>query len=137
MSERKPDNPEEMRLDKWLWCARFFKTRSLAADAIKAGKIQVNDIRIKPAKTITPGDRIIIKRTPYLYEVTIKSLTKNRKSASEATQLYEERPESILARQQLSEQLKINAQMFPQSKRRPSKRDRRQIIRFKNVRSKE
>ena len=78
---------KSMRLDKWLWCARFYKSRKLACDAIKAGKITVNAQKVKPSSTIKPGDQVSIKHTPYHYQVEILSLARQRKSAVEAQKL--------------------------------------------------
>jgi ribosome-associated heat shock protein Hsp15 len=121
-----------MRLDKWLWCARFYKTRGLASDAIKGGKILVNDEKPKPSKTIQTGARLNIRRTPYQFDITIMSLAKSRKSAREAALLYVETGESIKKREELSAQLKLDAMKQPRTPGRPTKRDRRHIIRFKS-----
>ena len=121
---------EAVRLDKWLWCARFFKTRALAASAIKGNKIRVNDQPVKAAKNIHVGDKLHIKRTPYQYSVTILKLTNNRLSASLAAELYEEDQESIQKRETLSQQIKAENAAYPRTIGRPTKRDRRNIIRF-------
>ena len=121
---------EVVRLDKWLWCARFFKTRALAASAIKGNKIRVNDQPVKAAKNIHVGDKLHIKRTPYQYSITILKLTNNRLSASLAAELYEEDQESIQKRETLSQQIKAENASYPRTIGRPTKRDRRNIIRF-------
>lgn len=128
-----PDHNElsTMRLDKWLWCARFYKTRSLAADAIKGGKILVNEAKPKPSKTIPAGARLKIQRSPYQFDVTIVSLAKSRKSAKEAALLYQESEESIQKRGEISARLKLDALNNPRTIGRPTKRNRRHIIRFK------
>ncbi|MCG8379858.1 MAG: RNA-binding protein [Proteobacteria bacterium] len=119
-----------MRLDKWLWCARFFKTRALAATAIKGNKIRVNDNAIKAAKNIKPGDKLTIRKPPYRHDITVLKLSKNRLSASQAILLYEETAESIKTREDLAKQIKAESASFPRTRGRPSKRDRRHIIRF-------
>lgn len=119
-----------MRLDKWLWCARFFKTRSLAAGAIKSGKVKVDGHRPKPAKTIGPGDMLKIRRGPYEYHVTVDALSHQRLSATAAAELYTETEESKAEREQLALQLKAEAAAQPRPAGRPTKRQRREIIRF-------
>lgn len=119
-----------MRLDKWLWCARFFKTRAMAAEAIKTGKVKVAGERIKSAKTVIEGDRISIRRGPYSYSFTVLSLTKSRKSAKDAALLYQEDEESIAARELTAAQLKMENAMYSRSKGRPTKRERREFIKF-------
>ena len=123
---------ETMRLDKWLWCARFYKTRSLAAEAIKNGKITVNEIRAKPARLVQIGDNLVIKRGPFNFDISITSLSKGRKSAKETSQLYAEDPQGHIKREKLLEQLKLVAALGPKTRGKPTKRDRREIIRFKN-----
>lgn len=131
-----PENIEKpadnMRLDKWLWCARFYKTRGLAADAINSGKVSVNNIRAKRAKLIHAGDQISIRRTPYCFDITVLALASARRSAVLAALLYEESRESISTREKLAMQLKADMAMFPGSKGRPTKRNRRELIRFKS-----
>jgi ribosome-associated heat shock protein Hsp15 len=123
------DQPaDSLRIDKWLWAARFYKTRGLAAEAIDAGKVAINAIRAKPAKAVRVGDKLTIRRSPYVYELTVRAISARRGPASEAAQLYQESAESQQAREALSAQLKLGAIDRPIG--RPSKRARRQIIRF-------
>lgn len=122
-----------IRLDKWLWCARFYKTRSIAADAVKTGKIKINGERAKPSKSVKPGDLLNIRKGPYRYAITVQGLAKSRQSATGASLLYEESPESISERELLATQLKAEAALTPSTKGRPSKKDRRSIIKFKNL----
>jgi len=119
-----------MRLDKWLWCARFFKTRQLAAEAIRAGKIKVDGIRVKPARSVRTGDVYTITHSPFAYTITVKSLADRRGPASEAAKLYEENPQSIAARTLLQEQLKLHNNLTPRSQGRPTKRERRKLVKF-------
>ncbi len=130
MAKEKDNEIDTMRIDKWLWAARFFKTRGMASEAIRGGKIDINGARAKPSKPIQINDRLHIRKGPYLYEITVKALSKHRRSASEAVQLYEESEQSRLNRERLAEQLKAEAAMRPKTPGRPSKRDRRNIIRF-------
>ena len=120
----------EVRLDKWLWCARFYKTRALAAAAIKGNKIRVNNQPVKAAKSIHIGDKVLIKKTPYQYSITILKLTSNRLSANLAAELYEEDADSIQTRETLTQQIKAENASYPRTIGRPTKRDRRNIIRF-------
>ena len=119
-----------MRLDKWLWCMRFFKTRGLAAAAIKGSKIKLNQSLPKPSKTVQAGDQLCIRKGPYQYDITVLKLVTNRLSASAAAELYEESKESVQSRELLSTRLKTEAAMYPRTRSRPTKRDRREIHRF-------
>jgi len=125
-----------VRLDKWLWAARFYKTRSIAADAAGGGKVQVNGDRAKPAKPVKIGDRLVVRTGAYEWTVTVMELSERRRSASEAQALYEETEQSRLARGQKTAQLKAQRRAMPEFTRgRPSKRDRRKIIRFRQENS--
>ena len=126
--ESRGDRPEPVRLDKWLWAARFFKTRSLAADAVEGGKVQVNGDRAKRAKLLQPGDEVRIRQGPYEQIVIVRALSDRRGSASIASGLYEETAASRSAREALSAQMKA---MFGQSEGRPTKKDRRDLGRLK------
>ena len=124
--------PSGMRLDKWLWCARFFKTRTLAADAVRNGRILVNSARTKPAKLIAAGTRISISKVPYRFDITVASLSGNRKSAADAASLFTESPESIALREQMEAQLQLDTVLAPGTRGRPTKRERRALTYFKN-----
>ena len=124
-------SPEHVRLDKWLWAARFFKTRGLAAEAIDGGKIQVNGERAKRAKPLHLSDELRIRQGPYQHIVVVRGLSEHRGPASVATQLYEETPQSLAARQQLAAQIKSMNSALRGSGERPTKRDRREIERFR------
>lgn len=130
MSVNKTNSTEPVRLDKWLWCARFYKTRALALEAIKAGKIKLDGNRVKPSKAVHPGEVYTLRIDPYLWTITVRALSHRRGPASEATLLYEETAESHETRQQLSAQIKLNNQLLPQTSGRPTKRDRRKLVRF-------
>lgn len=124
------ENDEPMRLDKWLWAARFFKTRSLAAGAVTGGKIEVNGTRAKPSRILRPGDKLCIRRGPYEWSVVVKALAKLRGPASQAQLLYEETEESIRKREAASAQLKFERPPQFNILGRPSKKDRRAVLRF-------
>lgn len=124
------ETTEPPRLDKWLWVARFFKTRSLAADAVTGGKIDVNGARAKPSRIIRLGDRLSIRRGPYEWTVVVKSLARLRGPAPTAQLLYEETEESIRKREMASMQLQLERPPEFNSPGRPSKKDRRAVLRF-------
>lgn len=121
------------RLDKWLWASRFYKTRHLAAEAINGGHVHLNGQRGKPSRVLHLADELSIHKTPFTFEITVEGLSVRRGPAKEAQLLYTEKEESIKKREILAEQRKLNAAQFPHAERRPDKRDRRRIIRFKNV----
>ena len=121
-----------VRLDKWLWAARFFKTRSIAADAAGGGKVTINGERAKPAKPVKVGDQLIVRSGEYQWTITVLALSERRGPAAEAQRLYEETEQSRLAREEKAAQIKAERRAMPESARgRPSKRDRRKIIRFR------
>lgn len=120
----------KMRLDKWLWAARFFKTRSLAAQAVEGGKVKLNQQRIKPAKDIHPDDILIIQAGYYEWEIRVLGLSAHRGPAPEAQALYEELPESQERRLAQIALRSIQAEPAAQIHGRPTKRDRRRLGRF-------
>jgi ribosome-associated heat shock protein Hsp15 len=119
-----------VRLDKWLWAARFFKTRTLAAEAVTGGKVHVGGQRAKPSHAVRIDEILRIQRGPDEYIVAVRALSGRRGPASEAILLYEETAESRQRREQLSEQRRLQHLAFPQSAGRPTKQDRRRIVRF-------
>ncbi len=123
------DAAGHMRIDTWLWAARFFKTRSLASAAIDGGKIKVNGVQVKPAKEIAPGDTLEI-HSHEKWIVIVRGLHAQRRPAPEARLLYEETPESRKQREQLAELQRLAPTPGADLKGRPTKRDRRQIKRF-------
>lgn len=125
--------PEKMRLDKWLWATRFFKTRGLATEAVGGGKVHVDGARVKPARQIVVGQMLEIQKGPYKFVIQIDQLLSKRVSASLAQNAYTESPESTEQRQVVQARLRDDRQ-FAQNERsagRPNKRERRQLHRFK------
>lgn len=120
-----------VRLDKWLWAARFYKTRSLAAEAIAGGKVQVNGERVKRAKSLQAGDEVRIRLGPFEHQIVVRVLSERRGPASEAATLYEETPASRAAREVMALQLKSLHPAFVPERGRPTKKDRREIEKFK------
>ena len=118
------------RIDKWLWAARFFKTRSLATEAINGGKVHLHHERVKPGRIIKIGDELSIRRNDVLYEIVVKEIKLQRRPAKEACLMYEESEESINKRQQISAANKLLSAGRHFAKR-PSKKERRKIVRFK------
>jgi ribosome-associated heat shock protein Hsp15 len=125
---------EKVRLDKWLWAARFFKTRALATEAVQGGKVQVNGDRPKRARPLQLGDEIRVRLGPYEHIVTVRGLSDRRGPAVEAAGLYEETGASRNAREALAIQLKSLHSLFGPEKGRPTKKDRREIERLKGRR---
>lgn len=127
-SEKTP--PASMRLDKWLWAARFFKTRSLATQAIDHGRVKLNGERVKPARDVRPSDRLDLHIGDLDWTVTVRALAMQRGPAPVAQALYEEDPASVARRQARASERKLAASPAAEIKGRPTKRDRRQIHRF-------
>lgn len=121
---------EKVRIDKWLWAARFFKTRSMASQAVSGGKVHLNDSRIKPARTVSPGDMLQITKGHLEFHVKVVALSDKRGPASQAQLLYEETEESIAVREENRELRKaLNLSHNPPATK-PNKRDRRKIKTF-------
>jgi ribosome-associated heat shock protein Hsp15 len=121
-----------VRVDKWLWTARFFKTRSLAVEAIEGGKILLAGERVKPAKLLQAGDVVSVRLGPYEHVVTVLAVSERRGPASVAATLYAETEASQAAREKLAEQLRMAPAAFVfEDKGRPTKRDRRELDRFR------
>lgn len=121
---------ERMRIDKWLWAWRFFKTRSLASEAVDAGKVQINDLRVKPAREVKAGDVLRISIGQAQRTVFVRGLADKRGSASVAQQLYEETAASRAAREAQREQARLMVEPGAAIRGRPTKRDRRRMDRF-------
>lgn len=120
----------KVRLDKWLWAARFYKTRSIATEAIKGGKVHIDGQRAKPSKEISTGITIQIRQGSFEKTVVVKILSDRRGPATVAETLYDETAESIKKREQLKESLKAANAIRPANAGRPTKKQRRNIIRF-------
>jgi ribosome-associated heat shock protein Hsp15 len=120
-------NEAAVRVDKWLWAARFFKTRALASAAVAGGKVQINGSRAKPAKPVQVGDEMRVRVGPYEWLITVRGITERRGSAKDAQLLYDESPEGRAARERLAEAHKIAPAPAYQGKGRPTKKDRRKL----------
>ena len=130
MSEERP----KVRLDKWLWAARFFKTRALAADAIEGGKVEVGGARVKRAKLVQVGDSMRLRLGPYEHIITVTGLSERRGPASVAATLYEETPESKKTREDLQFRMKVAAPQFAYDSGKPTKKQRRDIEKLRGGR---
>lgn len=126
-----PDQAGTQRLDKWLWAARFFKTRALAVEAIGGGKVEVNGEKPKRAKAVRPGDQLKIRLGPYLHLVTVTALQERRGSAAVAATMYTEDAEGRRQREWLAEQHRLARDEFRHGEGRPGKQERRAISRLK------
>ena len=122
---------KSVRVDKWLWAARFFKSRSIAVTAIEGGKVTVNDERVKPSRDVKTGDAVRVRLGPYEHIVIVRALSDRRGPATQAALLYEETAESKTAREKLHWQLKHAAPVIDPGEGRPTKKDRRDLNKFK------
>ena len=119
---------DKIRIDKWLWAARFFKTRSLAVDEIGKGRVQVNTLDAKPSREVRPGDTVTLRQGPVQRTVTVRGISGARGPAPVAQLLYEETPESVAARESAAEQRRLAPEpALGITQGRPTKRDRRDI----------
>jgi ribosome-associated heat shock protein Hsp15 len=118
-------------MDKWLWAARFFKTRALASRACELGRVETGGVRAKPAREVHRGDRLHIENDGGIFEIEVLELSEVRGPAPVAQKLYAESEESREARRKIAEERKAMQALMPAPERRPSKRDRRRIIRFR------
>lgn len=121
---------ESVRVDKWLWAARFFKTRALAREAVKGGKVQLDGHRVKPGRTLKSGDCLTIRRGEDDFLITVMDLGDRRVSATLAQEKYQEDPDSKARREAAAEKRKAEHQARAQRQRSPDKRQRRQIVQF-------
>ncbi len=125
------DQPESIRLDLWLWAARFFKTRALASEAIERGNVRLNNSRAKPSRNVRIDDELTIHKGPYEWQVRVNGIANKRGPASQAVTLYCETDSSKQNRKTMSEQLKLNRMAIPKTDGRPDKHQRKQIIKIK------
>ncbi|AJZ91512.1 Heat shock protein 15 [Beauveria bassiana D1-5] len=128
----KEKTAEGVRLDKWLWAARFYKTRAVAREMIEGGKVHYNGQRSKPSKLVELDAVLTLRQGNDERTVTILGITEQRRPATEATQLYEETAESIAKREKVALARKMNALTMPHPDRRPDKKERRDLMKFKH-----
>jgi ribosome-associated heat shock protein Hsp15 len=124
------DGGRGTRIDKWLWAARFYKTRSLAADAVERGQARVDDARVKPARLLRPGDRLQVQRGDERIECIVQQLSEVRGPAAVAQTLYAETPESRARRERAAETRRLAKEPAASLKGRPTKRDARELRRL-------
>jgi ribosome-associated heat shock protein Hsp15 len=125
-------NPDQkIRIDKWLWAARFFKTRSNAAEAVTGGKVHVNGMRVKPARTIGPGDQLRIRRDDFEFDVVVSAVSERRGPAPQAQLLYDETEASRKRREEIAAQKRMARAFGVVDQRRPDKKGRRALMRAK------
>ena len=122
---------DKVRIDKWLWAARFYKTRSLATEEIDKGRVRVNDAEVKPAKEVKPGDTVVLRQGPVTRTLLVRGISDKRGAAPIAQLLYEETEASLKLREQLSEQRRLEPATSLEHGR-PTKRDRRDIDKVNN-----
>ncbi|MBK4733572.1 RNA-binding S4 domain-containing protein [Noviherbaspirillum pedocola] len=122
-------NQDNVRVDKWLWAARFFKTRTMATDAVDGGKVKLNGERIKPARGVKLGDKLDIDNGATEWEVVVEGLSEVRRGAPEAQQLYRETEDSVKRREEAAEQRRYFREPGETIRGRPTKRDRRVLSR--------
>jgi ribosome-associated heat shock protein Hsp15 len=133
LSPAESRDESRVRIDKWLWAARFFKTRGLATEAVEGGKVHVNGERVKAARAVRLGDRLEVRRGPEVMEVVVLALSGQRGPAPAAQALYEETAPSQARREALAEQRRLLGPSAPVSRGRPDKRSRRRIIQFRQT----
>ena len=117
---------DKLRIDKWLWAARFYKTRSLATEEIDKGRVRINDLEVKPAKEVKVGDTVVLRQGPVTRPLVVRGISDKRGGAPQAQLLYEETEASLSLREQQAGQLKLEP-ANSQEHGRPTKRDRRSI----------
>ncbi|MEA1063100.1 ribosome-associated heat shock protein Hsp15 [Apirhabdus apintestini] len=127
----KETSTDAVRLDKWLWAARIYKTRALAREMIEGGKVHYNGQRSKPGKIVELNAVLTLRQGNDVREIVIKAFNSQRRPASEAALLYEETPQSIENREKITLARKLNALSMPNPERRPDKKERRSLIKFK------
>ena len=123
---------QDVRLDKWLWAARFYKTRAFAREMIDGGKVHYNGQRSKPSKIVELNATLTLRQGNDERTVIVKGITDQRRPASEAVELYEETAESIEKREKMAQARKLNALTMPHPDRRPDKKERRDLMKFKS-----
>lgn len=131
VASREPDAPQRVRLDRWLWAARFFKTRSLAAQATAGGKVHLNGERVKRAKMVQLGDEVRIRKGTDEFVVIVQALSERRGPPADAARLYAETPESQATRERLAAQRRSEPSFEFKGKGRPTKKERRRLDQWK------
>ncbi|UPT54454.1 ribosome-associated heat shock protein Hsp15 [Dickeya zeae] len=129
--DRQHDDDNAVRLDKWLWAARFYKTRAMAREMIDGGKVHYNGQRSKPGKLVELDAEITLRQGNDTRTVMVRAISDQRRPAAQAQALYEETPQSIEKREKLAQARKLNALSMPHPDRRPDKKERRDLIKFK------
>src|SRR5689334_3603009 len=124
------DSAAGVRIDKWLWAARFFKTRSLATEGVNGGKVELNGLRPKPSKEVKIGDQLRVRLGPFIHVITVRALSERRGPAAAAALLFEESPESLAERERLREQHRLAPAIHREEGGRPTKKDRRAMSAF-------
>ncbi|AAQ60455.1 RNA-binding S4 domain-containing protein [Chromobacterium violaceum] len=132
MARQEERDDDKVRLDKWLWAARFFKTRQLAHEALELGRVLVNGERVKASRVVKEGDRLFLRLNQLEYDVEVLQLATQRRPAKEAALMYREDAASIAAREERTLLLKAERASFPHGDGRPTKKARREISRFKS-----
>ncbi|SFC43647.1 heat shock protein Hsp15 [Polaromonas sp. OV174] len=126
---------DKLRIDKWLWAARFYKTRSLAVEEINKGRVRINDLEAKPAREVKAGDTVSLRQGPLLRTLVVRGISSQRGAAPVAQQLYEETEASLALRAQAAEQRQLNSEPASSLEHgRPTKRDRRSLDKAWNSR---
>ncbi|MGY3067423.1 ribosome-associated heat shock protein Hsp15 [Pantoea agglomerans] len=128
---KKEKSSEEVRLDKWLWAARFYKTRAIAREMIEGGKVHYNGQRSKPGKVVELNAELTLRQGNDERTVVVADISAQRRPASEAQQLYRETDDSIEKREKMAQARKMNALTMPHPDRRPDKKERRDLMKFK------
>ena len=125
---------DAVRIDKWLWAARFYKTRSAATDAVLGGRVHLNDARVKPSKEVRAGDTVEVRIGPSRWTVVVRGITAKRGSANVASTLYDETPESRAARERRTAELRVSRPLGADLGARPTKQDRRRLENLRRTR---
>lgn len=130
--QKQTQSTQQVRLDKWLWAARFYKTRVLTREMIDGGKVHYNGQRTKPGKLVELNAILVLRQGDTERTVIVKALSEQRRTASEAALLYEETAESIVKRQKLAQARKLNVLSMPHPVQRPDKKQRRELMKLKH-----
>ncbi len=127
----KSKNCDQQRLDRWLWASRFYKTRKLAGDAVRAGHVDLNDKRVKPARIVRVNNKLTVRKNQLDYCITVLALSEKRLGAALAQQLYEESDESRQRREQQIESRQMNLRGVRYERQKPTSRQRQEMTKMK------